>query len=140
MTQPLSLEFFFQAAPHRGKSQTLGGGWSPSSGARIWWYLGSLSESQSFFCGVELRCASTRTGEHRWTRNPVPALRERQRQFLTAATPICRRVPQVSSRSQSMLWNFPRLESINLRLAVIPPQSRTQQELSHLSAVGRSTA
>ena len=42
------------------------------------WYLGSLSESESesWFGEAELRRASTRKGEHRWTRDPVLTLPE----------------------------------------------------------------
>src|ERR1700735_546253 len=83
--------FFKQ--PHIGVNRRLlGGRMSPSSEARICDKWGGLARVRACFCGAELRCASTRTGEHQWTRNPVPTLRERQRQFLTAAIPICRRV------------------------------------------------
>ena len=60
--------------------------------------LRRVTENSNHFCEVELRRASTRTGEHRSTSDPVLTWRERQQWSRATAKAICLRVSPVTSQ------------------------------------------
>src|SRR3974390_248223 len=96
----LSTGLCFRTAPHGEKSQTLGRGIAApllSRKLRSRGLLRRVTESSNHFCEVELRRASTRTGEHRSTSDPVLTWRERQQWSRATGKAICLRVSPVTS-------------------------------------------
>jgi len=147
LVQPCWLELgshsgtsFFYGRPQIGANRRLlGERMSPSSEERNLWYMGNLNESEGYFRGAELRCASSRKGEHRQTIAQVLTLQERHQRFPTRAKPIYLRVALRSSKFQSVLRRFPRWVSIIPQLGgyLLPWRARREWRRSRED---RSTA
>src|SRR5215469_13246872 len=95
----LSVGLRLGTAPNGDESRTpasrTAGSFEP--GNLEWERYREVTQRQNYFYEVGLRCASTRTGEHRSTSGPVLTWRERQQWLRATAKAICLRVSPGSS-------------------------------------------